>query len=92
MAFWESLPYVVMAVAGRKQQNLNQCERAWQLAKVGWEMPRSPYSPRQKLKPSKWQSIYGIRLVLAARRVIPKTGDRVTGMQFFHSGQSFQIS
>ena len=34
-------------------------------------------------KPSKWQSIYGICLVLAARRVIPKTVDRVKWNSIF---------
>ena len=84
MAFWESLSYVVMAVAGRKQQKPQIC------AKVGWEMPGSP--PDKGCKPSKWHPKYGICLVLAARRVIPKAVDRVAGMQFFHSEQSFQIS
>jgi hypothetical protein len=79
------------------------CYGSWQLqeennktsisAKVGWEIPGSSlFFPRQNCKPSKWQPIYGIRNVLAARRVIPKTVDQVTGMQFFHSEQSFQIS
>lgn len=77
MDFRESLSYVVMAVAGRKQQNLNQCES---------RMGNAGFFPRQNCKPSKWQPIYGICNVLAARRVIPKTVDQVTGMQFFHSG------
>ena len=72
-----------MAVAGREQQNLKSVRKSEGKCRV---------PPDKSCKPSKWYPIYGIRLVLAARRVIPKTVDRVTGMQFFHSGQSFQIS
>ena len=51
-------------------------------AKVGWKMPGLP---DKSSTPSKWYSIYGIRLVLAARQVIPKTVNQVLGIQFFHS-------